>query len=117
MTLPESKRARIPAGFDAAFSAFQAIPNVGRATAEDLVRLRVRSVPDLARRDPLTLYRRLCKLDGSRHDPCVIDVFMAAVAFANTGTRRSWWKYTPARKKMLAAMVRPGAKRVSRSKR
>ncbi len=102
MALPASGTPRIPKGFEAAFIEFRTIPNVGAATAEDLVRLRVRSVKDLARRNPMTLYTRLCRLDGARHDPCCIDVFMAAVDFAKTGRERPWWAYTPERKAMLA---------------
>lgn len=102
MTLPKSKIARVPEGFEQAFAEFQTIPNVGRATAEDLVRLRVRSIRALAKKNPMTLYRAICKLDGARHDPCVIDVFMAAVDFANRGECNPWWHYTPERKALLA---------------
>ena len=98
---------RIPKGFEDAFVEFQSIPNVGKATAEDLVRLRVRGVKDLATRDALTMYEAISKLDGVRHDPCVIDVFMAAVVYAKTGACKPWWKYTPERKAILAAAERP----------
>lgn len=101
MPLPKSKKPRIPEGFERAFRDFQTIPNVGRATAEDLVRLRVRSVGALAKKNPMTLYRAICKLDGARHDPCVIDVFMAAVDFAKRGECKPWWHYTPERKALL----------------
>lgn len=101
MGFPSSGVPRIPKGFEGAFVEFQSIPNVGKATAEDLVRLRIRSVKDLARRNPMTLYTALCRLDGARHDPCCIDVFMAAVGFASTGVGRPWWHYTKARKALL----------------
>ena len=94
---------RIPKGFESAFREFQTMPNIGPAMAEDLVRLMIASIEDLARQDPLTLYNRLAKLDGAQHDPCVLDTFMAAVDFAKTGSRKPWWKYTPLRKKLLAA--------------
>jgi hypothetical protein len=116
MAMPKDKKARIPEGFERAFEEFQTVPNVGRATAEDLVRLRVRSVKDLARRDAITLYRAICALDGVRHDPCVIDVFMAAVEYAKTGACKPWWEYTPERKAMLAGAGTP-KKRISRSRR
>ncbi len=103
MAAAKGKRWRIPAGFEAAFVEFQAIPNVGKATAEDLVRLRVRGIKSLATRDAMEMYEAISKLDGVRHDPCVIDVFMAAVEFARTGACKPWWKYTPERKAMLAA--------------
>ena len=103
MTLPKSKKPRIPKGFEGAFVEFRTIPNVGVATAEDLVRLRIRSIRDLARKNPLTLYKKICALDGEKHDPCVIDVFMAATDFAKHGECKQWWHYTPERKRMLAA--------------
>lgn len=117
MTLPKSGKARVPEGFEAAFAEFQTIPNVGRATAEDLVRLRVRSVRDLAKKKPMALYRAICALDGARHDPCVIDVFMAAVEFAKTGQCRDWWEYTAERKVMVGEKgkgVNGGGKRQSK---
>ena len=115
MGFPSNRRARVPKGLESAFQKFQEIPNIGKASAEDLVRLRVRSVRDLSRRDPLTLYKRLCRLDGARHDPCVIDVFMAAVDHAKTGARKPWWAYTTRRKALLAKprSIKP----VSRSQR
>ena len=103
MAPAKGKRWRIPAGFEAAFVEFQTIPNVGKATAEDLVRLRVRGMRDLAKRDAMTLFKAISTLDGVRHDPCVIDVFMAAVEFARIGSCKPWWKYTPERKAMLDA--------------
>lgn len=119
MAKPKHMAWRVPEGFEGAFVEFQTIPNVGKATAEDLVRLRVRGVKDLARRDAMKLYAALCELDGRRHDPCVIDVFMAAVEYAKTGACEQWWKYTPARKAMLAATAEhpAGAPRRRRSTR
>lgn len=108
MALPKSRKARIPAGFERAFREFQTIPNVGPATAEDLVRLGVRSVRELARRKPVAMYRAICELDGARHDPCVIDVFMAAVDYARRGACRPWWEYTAERKEMTGENARQG---------
>jgi hypothetical protein len=112
MAPAKGKQWRIPRGFEKAFVEFQTIPNVGKAMAEDLVRLRVRGINALAKRDAMVLYEGISKLDGVRHDPCVIDVFMAAVEFAKTGACRPWWEYTPERKAMLAATgAGEGAKR------
>jgi hypothetical protein len=124
MALPKSGKPRIPKGFEAAFDEFLKLPNVGIATAEDLVRLRVRSIKDLARRNPLTLYRRLCTLDGAHHDPCCVDVFMAVVDFAKNGEKRPWWHYTKERKAMLStsadkalsAKTRRGAKKTKQDR-
>jgi len=74
------------------------LPNVGPATALDLVKLGITKPGQLARKNPDRMYAALCKLDGVRHDPCVRDVFASVVAFANGAPPRPWWHYTPERK-------------------
>jgi predicted RecB family nuclease len=76
----------------------QQLPNVGPATAEDLVRLGVRSIENLAHEDPVKLYRRLSELDGIEQDPCVQDVFAAAIHAARTGSDIPWWHWSRERK-------------------
>ena len=49
------------------------------------------------------MYDDLCDTTGDRHDPCVIDVFIAAVRFMGGKPAKPWWKYTAERKRMLAA--------------
>jgi hypothetical protein len=90
------------------------IPNIGKAMASDLLRLRITRPEQLAGRDPLALYASLCRRTGARHDPCVIDAFMAAVDSMNGAAARPWWEYTAQRKKLLAG---GGAPRRSRGKR
>lgn len=80
------------------FVQLQTLPNVGPATAGDLIRLGVTSLDDLSRRDPRRLYDQLTALDGVAHDPCVLDVFAAAIHCARTGESVPWWQFTPARK-------------------
>jgi hypothetical protein len=63
-----------------------------------LIRLGVRSEAQLAKRDPRKLYDELSELDGVRVDPCVWDVFEAAVAYARGGPARPWWEYSRIRK-------------------
>jgi hypothetical protein len=75
-----------------------AIPNVGPAMADDLIRLGITRLEDLAGRDSDEMYGALCALDGKRHDPCVRDVFAAVVSYANGEEARPWWAFTPARK-------------------
>ncbi|MBI5367462.1 MAG: mitomycin resistance protein [Planctomycetes bacterium] len=73
-------------------------PNVGPATAGDLLRLGIRRIEDLAGKDPDRLYDALCRRDGAPHDVCVRDVFHALVLFAETGEARPWWFFSQARK-------------------
>ena len=83
-------------------SALEHIPNVGPAIAAALRRLGIRSPADLTGRDAYELYDRLCGLDGKRHDPCVMDVFLAAVDYMNGGPPTRWWKFTAQRKRRMA---------------
>ena len=78
--------------------ALTAIPNVGPAIARKLRALDVRSAGDLRGRDADELFERLCALDGRRHDPCLLDTFVAAVDYANGGPARPWWEYSRERK-------------------
>ena len=74
------------------------IPNVGPAVAAKLERLGVHGVDDLRGADPDALFDRLCVMDGQRHDPCLLDTFTAAVAFADRGDTRPWWAFSRERK-------------------
>ena len=79
------------------------IPNVGPAIAADLRRLEIKTPADLPGRDPYALYDDLCRITGKRHDPCLLDTFIAAVRFMEGEPKKPWWKYTAERKKVLAA--------------
>ena len=83
------------------------LPNVGPATALDLVKLGISDAKDLLRRDPDQMYELLSKIDRVRHDPCVRDVFASVIAFVNGAPARPWWHYTPERKARLSARPRP----------
>ena len=80
------------------------IPNIGPAIAEDLRRIGVSSPQDLSGKDPYAMYEDLCRDTGVRHDPCVLDVFIAAVRFMEGESAKPWWEYTPERKRTLAAI-------------
>jgi len=71
-----------------------AIPNVGPAIARRLVRLGIETPADLRGRDPEELFERLCALDGRREDPCLLDTFTAAVAYADGEPARPWWHFS-----------------------
>ena len=79
------------------------IPNVGPAIAADLRQLGITLPIDLRGRDPYSMYDDLCRLTGVRHDPCLLDTFIAAVRFMEGEPKKPWWKYTAERKCTLAA--------------
>ena len=79
------------------------IPNVGPAVAGDLRQLGIATPAGLPGRDPYALYDELCRITGHRHDPCLLDTFIAAVRYMEGAPKRPWWKYTAERKRELAA--------------
>ena len=81
----------------------QQIPNIGPSIAADLRRIGVSSPQDLLGKDPYAMYEDLCRITGVRHDPCLLDVFIAATRFMGGEPAKPWWKYTPERKRRLAA--------------
>jgi len=78
------------------------IPNIGKAIAADLRLLGIERPDQLIGEDPFMLYRDLSRVTGKPCDPCVIDVFMAAVHFMDGGAARPWWTFTDERKQMLS---------------
>ncbi len=76
--------------------------SVGPATRRHLASLGVHTVSDLAQRDPEALYRKLCRRTKKRVDPCVLDVYRAAVAQAQDpelpDEKRLWWYWSRVRK-------------------
>ena len=47
------------------------------------------------------MYDDLCRITGQRHDPCLLDTFIAAVRFMEGEPKKPWWKYTAERKREL----------------
>ena len=74
------------------------LPNVGPALAADLRSIGIERPADLLGQDAFALYRRLCAQTGQRHDPCVLDTFMAVTDFMRGAAAAPWWKYTAERK-------------------
>jgi Pathogenicity locus len=79
------------------------IPNVGPAVARRLRQLGIASLDDLRGQDGNELYDRLCELDGTRHDPCLLDTFVAVVDYADGDPPRPWWEYSRERKERAHA--------------
>jgi hypothetical protein len=76
--------------------------SIGPAMLRDFELLGIRSVAQLARQNPQRLYGRLSRLTGQRQDPCILDVFCAAVAQARNprlaAEKCQWWYWSKKRK-------------------
>jgi len=88
-------------------SRLEALPNIGKAMADDLRLIGIDRPKKLIGKDPFELYEALCRASGTRHDPCVIDAFMSAVHFMEGGEPVPWWSFTDERKKRIAMMEGP----------
>jgi len=99
---------RIPAKERREVAHLEDIPNIGPAIASDLRQLGITTPGDLPGRDPYALYDDLCRITGQRHDPCVLDTFIAAVRYMEGSPKKPWWRYTAERKRVMA--IRNSAK-------
>ena len=72
------------------FTDLEQLPNVGPAVAADFRLLGLARPNDLLGRDPYALYDELCRRTGRRHDPCLLDTFIAAVRFMGGEPARPW---------------------------
>ena len=86
------------------------IPNVGPSIAADLRMLGIKSPDDLPGRDPYQMYDDICRITRVRQDPCLLDVFIAAVRYMSGDPKKPWWHYTAERKRELAARTAKQAK-------
>ena len=72
--------------------------SVGPAIARDFEMLGVRSIAQLARRNPEKLYEKLCVVTGQTQDICCLDAFRAAVAQARDPLlpleQCQWWYWS-----------------------
>jgi hypothetical protein len=96
---------------------FQDIPNIGPAMAADFELMGYQHPAELAGCNPYKMYDDLCRLTKCRQDPCVYDVFIAAVRFMEGDKSRPWWHFTPERKRTLAARARAQSDRTRESAR
>ncbi len=71
------------------------IPNVGKNTKEDLLKIGITCVEDLKGQDPEQLYLKDNKVKGYKEDRCQLYVFRAAVYYADNATweeeKLKWW--------------------------
>ena len=78
--------------------------SVGPAMLRDFEILGVRSVSQLARRNPERLYESLCRTAPKHQDICCLDVFRAAIAQARDprlpAKRCQWWYWSRSRKRL-----------------
>ena len=78
--------------------------SVGPAILRDFEILGVRSVAQLARRNPERLYESLCRVAPQHQDICCLDVFRAAVAQARDprlpAEQCQWWYWSRLRKRL-----------------
>jgi nucleotidyltransferase/DNA polymerase involved in DNA repair len=76
--------------------------SIGPAMVRDFKLLGVDSVADLARQNPESLYKKLCRVTGRRQDVCVLDTFRAGVAQARNPRlpveQCQWWYWSRQRK-------------------
>lgn len=79
-------------------SRLEMLPNVGKAIADDFRRIGIDHPKKLIGKDPVELYKKLCKISGKKQDPCILDVFMSVVHFMNGGDPLPWWSFTNKRK-------------------
>jgi hypothetical protein len=79
---------------------FQQLPDVGPATAGDLVLLGYHEPANLVGEDAGEMFRRLQVLTHSQQDPCCEDVFNGVIHHATHGTvpERHWWEWSDVRK-------------------
>jgi Pathogenicity locus len=81
--------------------------SIGPAMLRDFEILGVRSVSQIARRNPERLYKTLCRVAPQHQDICCLDVFRAAVAQAKDpqlpADQCQWWYWSRNRKRLEKA--------------
>lgn len=78
----------------------EALPNIGKAIAMKLQSIGIKHPIQLIGKDPFELHAELCLMKGQTVDPCIIDVFMAAIHFMEHGETLPWWRFTKERKRI-----------------
>ncbi len=85
------------------------LPNVGPVVASKLRLISIYTPSDLVGRDPYQMFEELNARTAGRHDPCLLDVFIAVTRHVSGKPARPWWSYTAERKEKLSKS--PGQQR------
>ena len=72
-------------GTRAAMTRLEDLPNIGKSIAADLRGIGIRTPAQLVGKDPYALYAKLNRVTATRHDPCLLDTFIAVVRFVDGG--------------------------------
>jgi hypothetical protein len=79
----------------AILKSLRTIPGIGKACAQDLWNIGLRSVEDLKGKNPNELYEQLNAVTGIRHDICMLYTFRCAVYYAtepgHDREKLNWW--------------------------
>ncbi len=71
------------------------IPNVGKNTKEDLIKIGITCVEDLVGKNPEQLYLKDCEVKKYQEDRCQLYVFRMAVYYAehtsHDAEKLKWW--------------------------
>lgn len=86
------------------------IPDIGKPIAQDLMRLGTRTPEQVKVMNPVVSFGALRSPMGQRHDPCVLDTFLAARDFMNGGPSTPWWHFSGRRKALLEVQQRESDK-------
>ena len=82
------------------------LPNIGRNIAADLRKIGIRCPAELQERKPLEVFRKLERVMGSRHDPCVLYTLLSVEHYFAKGEIVPWWKFTKSGKEILESQRR-----------
>ena len=73
------------------------IPGVGKAIAQDMASIGIRSLSQLKNQDPDKLYQKLCDFKASPVDRCMLYVLRCAVYYASNTKHDpqllKWWNW------------------------
>jgi DNA transformation protein len=84
------------------------LPNIGKAIAADLRRIGILRPDQLAKREPIAIFRELSTVMGHRHDPCVLYTLISVKHFFESGEALPWWNFTVEGKNLLTSSKKGG---------